>query len=54
MEKTKRSIKSLIATIDIAIVALDIAYIFCNKAVPWVISNIASIHRNIKGLSRTT
>lgn len=54
MEKTKRSIKSLIATIDIAIVALDIAYIFCNKAVPWVISNIANIHRNIKDRSRTT
>ena len=47
MEKTKRSIKSLIATIDIAIVALDIAYIFCNKAVPWVTSNI-------KDRSRTT
>ncbi len=40
MEKTKCSIKSLI-------VALEIAYIFCNKAVPWVTSNI-------KDRSRTT
>lgn len=46
--------RKLVNWISTFLIAVDIAYIAVDKAIPWFITNITDIHNNIRDLFTAT